>query len=426
MKTSKLWICVWVIAGCSDVETTDEPVDAGATRDAGVEVAADAGVAPPLELTDDLCDDPANLAALMESLQSGGAGPTYGEINLAQVQRMVMAPTEGPFYMVNLIRFRAQAAYPDGRATDLTGEEANALYSPAEFLSAIGARPVFVGTVSGDDTWDQVAIVEYPCPLALFAMSAHPEFSARSVHKEAGVEASIVMVTHLLPLDDVEPVDPPFPSTPEDPAFARVQVLRLPEIADYADPDEPMRTGREALEVFTATAAAVDAELGIRPLARLTVQGVFIGDGRTWDDVRIDLVPSRAAFDARDVADVAHHREAALEEAYDLTVAPQIADFPGSEGVGGAPPVTADGTGTLCTSDADCPGNGVNKCLLGGGSTGFCTREGCAAGACQAPYVCCHDCSEAVASLLPFMESACFPESQTAMLTSAPVSCACD
>ena len=45
--------------------------------------------------------------------------------------------------MVNLIKYREWAVYADGRETDLTGREANALYNPVEFLSAIGARVVF-------------------------------------------------------------------------------------------------------------------------------------------------------------------------------------------------------------------------------------------------------------------------------------------
>jgi hypothetical protein len=170
-------VCM-VLAGCNGDEGSG--VDDAGTNDGEN---GDAGAEPPLELTPDLCDDASNMVVLMDSL-GDGSSPTYGEINLEQVQRMVAAPTDGPFYMVNLIRFRELAVYPDGRETDLTGREANDLYSPIEFLAAIGARPVFVGDVTGttlgeEGAWDQVAVVEYPCPLSLFAMSAHPEFMAR-------------------------------------------------------------------------------------------------------------------------------------------------------------------------------------------------------------------------------------------------------
>jgi len=175
----------WV--GCSNTKDEVSPPDT--SSDSPI---VDAGNAPPLELTPDLCDDPSKLALLMDAMSAGGDGPSFGEVNTEQVLRMTKAPTEGPFYMVNLIRYRDQAQYADGRATELTGREANALYSPIEFITAIGAQIVFVGEVASTTTgaegaWDDVAIVEYPCPLAFFAMAAHPEFQARSEHKEAGV-----------------------------------------------------------------------------------------------------------------------------------------------------------------------------------------------------------------------------------------------
>jgi hypothetical protein len=51
------------------------------------------------------------------------------------------------FLMVNLIKYRAKAKYADGRKTDLTGEQANALYAPIKFLGQIGARVDYVGRV---------------------------------------------------------------------------------------------------------------------------------------------------------------------------------------------------------------------------------------------------------------------------------------
>lgn len=91
-------------------------------------------------------------------------------------------------------------------------------------------------------------------------------------------------------------------------------------------------------------------------------------------------------------------------------VASLISDFPGASGPDEPtpPPVTADGTGTYCQQDADCPGDGVDLCLSESGA-GFCTREGSATGECQAPDVCCHSCSEMAAPMLPFEGSACVP-----------------
>jgi len=438
-------VAVW--PGCTESETNVSPAadagDVNASADAADgDLATDNGAAtaPPVELTTELCDNPSLMAQLMQTLGGNegdpGDGPSYGETNIEQFQRMMQAPTEGPFYMVNLIKFRDKAVYADGRETELTGREANALYSPTEFLTAIGARPVFIGEVAsvtaGDEgAWDEVAIVEYPCPLALFAMSAHPEFQARSVHKSAGLEKSIVMVTHLQPLPDGTPAASPFPATAQDPAFQHVQVFRYRDQATYgARSNEPTRTGKEAMDLYAAGIRDVELSLGVAPHARLAVEGVFIGDERTWDEVWIDAIPSGAAYTAfsedATVLEATVHRDAALDEAYGLGVDALIASVPGGGGGSPLPPVTADGTGTLCQSDTDCPGNGVDLCLSQDGASGYCTREGCGAGGCEAPYVCCRACNPAVASMLPFEGAACLPDTMVGQLTAAPVSCTCD
>ena len=394
---------------------------------------------PPLELTPDLCDDPGNLAVIMDSMGGGaGDGPSYGEINMATLQAMLAVPTEGPFYMVNLIKFNEQALYPDGRESDLTGREANNLYQPLEFLAAIGARPVYAGSVvgataGGEDAWDEVGIVEYPCPLALLAMSVHPGFQATSIHKEAGLAASLVMVTHLQDLGDPEVAEPPFPSSEGDPAFSWVRVLDARDEAQYPEgSEEPEKSGQEALDAYADGVREAQLAQGIAPTARLAVQGVFIGDGRDFDAIWIDQVPSQATLDALagDPAVVAArvHYDAAVQDAYGLKVDALLSDF--SDGTGGtegpAPPVTVDGTGTPCQTDEDCPGDGVDVCLTDGSSMGICTREGCAVGDCEAPYVCCGDCSELVAPMLPFEGSACVPEMAVSQFTAAPVSCTCE
>lgn len=391
--------------------------------------------APPLPLTDDLCANPAAMAALDDALDAIAA---RGDLDAAQLERMRAAPTDGPFYMVNLIRYREHARYPDARQTDLTGREANALYSPVEFLRAIGARPVFntevAEQIDGDDfTWETLAIVEYPCPLAFFAMLAHPGFQARAIHKAAGVEKTIVLVTDLMPVPP--PADPdqsesPHPPTAEDPAFDLIHVMGFHAQAQYAEgSDEPPRTGREAWEAYQSSGGAASAELGIYPTGRFVVQGTFTGDDRRWDEVLMVRMPSRAGFrallDDESRRAGRDHRRAALARNYSLLTYPSLSQIPGSPGGVGAPPVTADGTGALCQSDDDCSGDGVDRCVSGDGA-GFCTREGCGAGECQAPYVCCRDCAPIVAGRLPFDGSACLPESFVERLTAAPASCVCD
>ncbi len=319
------------LLGCSDESANPTTTGSGGTGSGG----GSGGAAPPVELTPNLCDDPSLMTELLHALGERDE-TTYGMINPQQVERMIMNPTAGPFYMVNLMRFRAQAKYPDGRVTDLTGREANELYSPIEFLTAIGASVVFVGdvtdtTTASPDSWDQVAIVEYPCPLALFAMTAHPEFRERGIHKEAGLEASFVIVTHLQSVGDPPPAQMPFPPTADDPAFNVVNVFRLRDQAEYpAGSTEPNRTGQQAIDLYAESIAAAEAQVGITRAARLDVEGVYIGDGRDWDWVWIDNVPSQATYDAfsADTAAAQLHRDAALEEAYGLSVDSFIATIP--------------------------------------------------------------------------------------------------
>jgi hypothetical protein len=273
------------------------------------------------------------MAFVMDS-QMGGSSPSYGEVNIEQYLHMVQDPTDGPFYMVNLIRFRDLAEYADGRTTDLTGREANALYSPLEFIQAIGAEPVFAGqvawtTLGQDSTWDEVGIVEYPCPLALFAMNAHPDFRDRAVHKDAGLEASIIMVAHPQQLADTVSNERPFPPTADDPSFELVQVYRYRETAEYpAGSPEPVRTGEEAMRLYSSAVRETERKFGVYPKGRLAVEGVFIGDGREWDEVWIDFVPSSAALTALEsdstYMQAQKHRLAALEYGYGLAVYPML------------------------------------------------------------------------------------------------------
>ncbi|MEM7604188.1 MAG: hypothetical protein AAF411_02435 [Myxococcota bacterium] len=427
-------MCLSFIAACSDDDSASDSTDVGTDASAAPDAPAADGSAPdsstpePIALTDDLCERPELLPQLLAGMDVDAAR-SFGDTNLEQVMRMLEAPLDGPFYNVNFIRFREQAVYPDGRETTLTGEEANALYAPVEFLEAIGARVVYTARVSSTSDgaaseWDEIAIVEYPCPLALFAMSEDPAFAARSIHKDAGLESSIVLVAYPEESDALEPAEAPFPSTASDPTFDRVQMIRLRDLAAY-ETDET-GTGIEAMARYDAALRETQAELGVEEAIRFRVDGVFIGDARTWDQVRIERFPSAATLEAlradEAFAEASRHRMAAVDEDYDLLASVNLSAFePGSGGPGF--PVTEDGVGTPCASDDDCPGDGALTCLGEPGAMGFCTREGCGGGDCGAGYACCRECDEVVAAMLPFSPSACLPEAAVSQLSSPPASC---
>jgi hypothetical protein len=430
-------VLVWTLSACTD----DADTDANAGADAGVP--DDGGATTDaIELSPELCDDSSNLQALFESLGSNSMlGGGVLKMNEDEVRKLLANPTER-FYAVNLIRYREMAEYADGRETDLTGREANALYDPMPFITAIGGRLVYYSTVDqqidGEDdvVWDDVSIVEYPCPIGFLAMVTHPDFQATAIHKDAGIETRVVFA-ELQPLP--APTDPDqseaaFPPTDEDPAFDLMYAMDFHEIAQYEpDANEPERTGEEAWNLYQSSATSAYTALGHYPTALFKVNGTLIGENTGWDQIQIIRMSSMAGFQALlddDTLQQSHyHRYAALSDNDSMIMFPMISMIPYAEGdPGGGSPlkVTEDGVGTLCTSDTDCPGGGVDTCLSDGGAAGFCTREGCGAGECQSPYLCCHDCAEAVAAMLPFEGSACLPEAAIAQLMAEPVSCTCD
>lgn len=113
-------------------------------------------------------------------------------------------PDDGePIYMVNLLKYRASAAYDDGRDSGLSGRDAYALYSAGvrDCLAKVGGQVVFSGAVRRlmlgqvEDLWDDVAIAMYPSRKAMLEMMMLPEYQAISVHRSAGLEGQLNIET---------------------------------------------------------------------------------------------------------------------------------------------------------------------------------------------------------------------------------------
>ena len=109
-----------------------------------------------------------------------------------------------PIYMVNLLKFKDKATYPDKRETDLTGEEAYAIYGQEvrKHLEKVGAKPIFSGKVSRlmlgevEDLWDTVAIAMYPNRKAMLEMISDPEYIKSAQHRVAGLEGQLNIETN--------------------------------------------------------------------------------------------------------------------------------------------------------------------------------------------------------------------------------------
>ena len=113
---------------------------------------------------------------------------------------------DGPFVMVNLLKFRDRAAYPDGSDPELSGREAYARYGAAvqACLAAVGGRSVFAGAVTDlmlgevDELWDMVALAEYPSRAAMLKMVSSPEYQAIEKHRVAGLAGQLNIRTRAL------------------------------------------------------------------------------------------------------------------------------------------------------------------------------------------------------------------------------------
>jgi uncharacterized protein (DUF1330 family) len=105
--------------------------------------------------------------------------------------------------MVNLLKFRDKARYPDGRDPDLSGREAYDRYARevVKLLHGVGGRVLFSGDVTfltlgrAEELWDEVALAEYPNRAALLKMSMSEEWQAIAVHREAGLEGQLNIET---------------------------------------------------------------------------------------------------------------------------------------------------------------------------------------------------------------------------------------
>jgi len=117
----------------------------------------------------------------------------------------------GPIRMINLLRFRDVADYGDvadpAESGSSTGAEAYGRYGEIAMreVAAVGGSQFEAAaahmTVIGpeDETWDLVAIIEYPSPAAFLEMIAKPSYQAGVVHRTAGLaDTRIYMTTSLL------------------------------------------------------------------------------------------------------------------------------------------------------------------------------------------------------------------------------------
>ena len=101
---------------------------------------------------------------------------------------------DGPFVMVNLLKFHERAQYEDGDR-GLSGLEAYMLYGEGvrKLVEGLGGKIRYQGAVTGlmigevEELWDVVALAEYPSLEAFRNMAMSPDMHAIEHHRKAGL-----------------------------------------------------------------------------------------------------------------------------------------------------------------------------------------------------------------------------------------------
>ncbi|MBY0441401.1 MAG: DUF1330 domain-containing protein [Mycobacteriaceae bacterium] len=110
-------------------------------------------------------------------------------------------PATEPVMMLNLLKFRDQASYPDGRSTSLTGQEAYLLYAAGmrQLIEQHGGRILFTNDIASvvigqvENTWDLCAVVEYPSITAFAKIMNLAASEEISLHRDAGLAGQLLL-----------------------------------------------------------------------------------------------------------------------------------------------------------------------------------------------------------------------------------------
>ena len=111
-----------------------------------------------------------------------------------------------PISMVNLLKFKDKAEYPEDHelhGKNMTGAEAYAIYGLAvtKIITDLGGEMRFFGIVQRimlgevEELWDQVAIAKYPSRQAMVDMMMAEKYQAINTHREAGLAGQLNIET---------------------------------------------------------------------------------------------------------------------------------------------------------------------------------------------------------------------------------------
>lgn len=106
-----------------------------------------------------------------------------------------------PIHMLNLVRFKQEATYPEGHdlaGSGLSGADAYAHYGreSSPVFKRVGGSILWRGTMEalligpGEEHWDAMFIAFYPSAAAFLEMVTDPAYRLAVVHRQAAVQTS--------------------------------------------------------------------------------------------------------------------------------------------------------------------------------------------------------------------------------------------
>lgn len=131
--------------------------------------------------------------------------------NEKQMEEFLEEGQDKPIFMVNLLKFKVLAEYPDKRETNLSGKEAYAIYGKEVqgHLEKVGGKGIFGAEVTRlmlgevEDLWDQVAIAMYPNRRAMLKMISDPDYIKSAQHRVAGLAGQLNIETDLMGTNEI-------------------------------------------------------------------------------------------------------------------------------------------------------------------------------------------------------------------------------
>ncbi len=118
--------------------------------------------------------------------------------NEDQFQELVANTNEGPFVMLNLLKFKNDG----GRAAYF-----RYIKESAPFVEGVGAKLLYFGKakelLNGIETWDIVMLVQYPSRKAFLKMVNNPDYLKVHSFREEALERAVLYATDPVTFKDI-------------------------------------------------------------------------------------------------------------------------------------------------------------------------------------------------------------------------------